>query len=215
MASATTHPLEIDTARLVRVALRPGTWIASLLLLAGVALLVHGLWIPAKAHLAQILLNHAWQRALAGEERPRPWNWADAWPVARLVIPSAGADFIVLSGTSGRSLAFGPGHMDGTPRPGEEGNSVISAHRDTQFSVLRELSRGAEIVVERPDGEIVSYRVDRELIVHEDDMSITESTLDTQLTLITCYPFDAIQPGSPYRYVVIARRLGSLSRGTI
>jgi len=28
-----------------------------------------------------------------------------------------------------------------------------------------------------------------------------------QLTLITCYPFDAVQPGTTLRYVVIAERI--------
>jgi sortase A len=28
-----------------------------------------------------------------------------------------------------------------------------------------------------------------------------------ELTLITCYPFDAIAPGTPLRYVVIAERV--------
>ena len=28
-----------------------------------------------------------------------------------------------------------------------------------------------------------------------------------QLTLITCYPFDAVRPGSSLRYVVIAERV--------
>ena len=40
--------------------------------LAGAALLAQGLWIPAKALLAQALLERAWRRAVAGEARPRP-----------------------------------------------------------------------------------------------------------------------------------------------
>ena len=50
-----------------------------------------GVWIHAKAVLAQILLERAWQQTRDGGERVRPWPWADTWPVARLV----GADQMV------------------------------------------------------------------------------------------------------------------------
>ena len=53
-----------------------------------------GLWIQAKAELAQVLLERAWEKTLAGEARARPWPWADTWPVARLRIPSSGVDQI-------------------------------------------------------------------------------------------------------------------------
>lgn len=169
--------------------------------------ILDGLWIPAKARLAQFLLQKAWRQTLMGREHVRPWSWADTWPIARLRIPSTGEDFIVLAGTSGRSLAFGPGHMDGTPLPGEPGNSVIVAHRDTQFASLRDLSRGDTLVVERPDGESVRYVIVRQIIVDASDTWIASDTTDDQLTLVTCYPFDALAPGTPYRYVVIARRV--------
>jgi sortase A len=48
-----------------------------------------GLWIPAKACLAQVLLERAWHRALDGESAPRPWSWADTWPVARITTTHA------------------------------------------------------------------------------------------------------------------------------
>ena len=51
-------------------------------------------------------------------------------------------------------MAFGPGHLDGTPRPGEPGNAVVSGHRDTHFAFLRRLREGDAILVERPDGVV-------------------------------------------------------------
>ena len=48
------------------------------------------LW--AKAELGQILLARAWERTLAGEEKARPWGWADTWPVARLEPASTGEE---------------------------------------------------------------------------------------------------------------------------
>jgi sortase A len=161
--------------------------------------------IEAKAQLAQVLVRHAWRETLAGARDPRPWPWADTRPVARLLVPSQDVETFVLAGASGRTLAFGPGHLDGTPQPGEPGNAVISGHRDTHFAFLRRLGRGDEIVVESPDGRQHHYRVDTTRIVDRHDVWIVADAGDTRLTLVTCYPFDAIRPGGPLRYVVVAR----------
>ena len=67
--------------------------------------------------------------------------------------------FVLLAGVSGRSLAFGPGHLTGSARPGEPGNCVISAHRDTQFAFLRQLEVGDVLDLETPDGSRHRYRV--------------------------------------------------------
>ena len=44
-------------------------------------------------------------------------------------------------------------------------------------------------------------------VVEKHDLSMTADAGDTRLTLVTCYPFDAIRPGGPLRYVVVARRV--------
>src|SRR5256885_14523208 len=55
-----------------------------LLFLVGVWQIGKGLYIQAKAQLAQVLVRDAWARTLAGERQVKPWQWADTWPVARL-----------------------------------------------------------------------------------------------------------------------------------
>jgi sortase A len=166
----------------------------------------HAAWIEAKAQLAQVLIRQAWSRTSAGAARP--WPWADTYPMARLVVPGRGVDTFVLAGASGRTLAFGPGHLDGTPQPGEPGNAVISGHRDTHFAFLRRLAAGDLIVVERRDGRRIPYAVEATRVVEKHDLSITADAGDTRLTLVTCYPFDALRPGGPLRYVVVAPRRG-------
>ncbi|MEE8321267.1 MAG: hypothetical protein V3R68_05440, partial [Gammaproteobacteria bacterium] len=42
-------------------------------------------------------------------------------------------------------------------------------------------------------------------IVHESETYLLENTGGPTITLIACYPFDAIQPGGPLRYVVVAK----------
>ncbi|WP_163583610.1 sortase domain-bontaining protein, partial [Klebsiella pneumoniae] len=61
-------------------------------------------------------------------------------PVARLSFLGHGS--IALRGGSGQALAFGPGHLDGTPEPGEPGTAVYAAHRDTHFAGLGGLRPG-------------------------------------------------------------------------
>ncbi len=173
--------------------------------IAGVVLLSQGGWIYLKARLAQSLLHRAWKRTLAGEREVKPWPWADTWPVARLTVPGTQVDAIVLAGASGRTLAFGPGHLDGTAAPGGIGNCVFSAHRDTQFGFLRQLLPGEEIRVEGPEGTTTIYRVTAARVVDRASTADLEPTPQRTLTLVTCYPFDAVAPGGRLRYVVRAR----------
>jgi sortase A len=178
-----------------------------LLLLAGVWQLGSGVYIHAKAVLAQILVRGAWQRTLAGERQAKPWPWADTWPVARLAAPGQHVDLFVLAGANGRTIAFGPGHLFGTALPGEEGNSVIGGHRDTHLRFLRDTKVGTELRVQRPDGVWRRYRVEAAAILEAKDLWVTRQDGPTRLTLVTCYPFDALRPGGPLRYVVFAEAI--------
>jgi len=137
----------------------------------------------------------------------RPWPSADTRAIARLTVPSRDVDLFVLEGASGRSLAFGPGHVSGTARPGSWGNSVIVAHRDTHFAFLRNLALGDEIVVESAPSAVARYRVREVTVVDKGETRMLDAADEAQLTLITCYPFDAVRPGTTQRYVVIAERV--------
>ncbi|HEV8630228.1 MAG TPA: class GN sortase [Thermoanaerobaculia bacterium] len=182
--------------------------LALLLLAAGSAQLGAGWYLPAKAVAAQGLLRLAWERTRVTGEPARPWPWARHWPVARLSValhdPPQQVDEIVLAGAVGASLAFGPGHLDGTPLPGEPGNAVLAGHRDTSFAFLARLRRGDALLVETPRGERRRYVVAETRIVGKDDRGMLAPTPVPALTLITCYPFDAVWPGTPLRYVVRA-----------
>jgi sortase A len=118
-----------------------------------------GAYIYLKAGAAQVLLRRAWASTQAGDTSSRPWPWADTSPVGRLRVPALGIDQIVLSGTTGRTLAFGPGLVDGTDQPGHCGNCVVSGHRDTHFRFLQGLELGHEIILESADGATQSFEV--------------------------------------------------------
>jgi sortase A len=187
--------------------------------LAGVALVVallgfaalhlgQGVWIYAKARLAQHLLQRAWARTLAGDVAVKPWPWADTWPVARLRVPAHGVDLIVLDGVSGRTLAFGPGHVPGSAMPGRAGVAVVSGHRDTHFRFLRHVRAGDEIAVETPGRGRARFRV-RETAVVDSRTAVLAGADDAAgMVLVTCYPFDAVRPGGPLRYLVLAEAEG-------
>jgi len=176
------------------------------LVLAGTLKLGTGLWIPVKAALAQELLEVAWSDTRAGQAEARPWPWADTRPMARLWVPRLGLDWIVLSGASGRNLAFAPSHMDGSAALGERGVSVIAGHRDTHFAVLEKLELGDRIEVEQPDGSLLGYRIAAIEIVDTERARLRLDADRPMLVLVTCYPFDAVTSGSPLRYVVTAER---------
>jgi sortase A len=183
---------------------------ALLLLAAGLWLLGGAGWIHAKALLAQVLIQQAWNGNVAeGRSLQRPWSWADTTPVARLEFVRQRQSMIVLSGDAGRVLAFGPGHRAGSALPGGAGNSVVSAHRDTHFAVLQRLSLGDLIQVEDVTGRTTRYIVERFEVIDEHDLSVTEQQGIDRLTLVTCWPFDAVRPGGPERYVVSAARLST------
>lgn len=170
----------------------------------GIGLLGEGLWIKAKAGLAQILLDRAFGESVATSKPVKPWNWADTWPVARIAVPRLQASAIALAGGSGQALAFGPGHLAQTPRPGERGTAVFAAHRDTHFSFLGDLKVGDEIKVTRDDGITFTYEMTGAEIVRWDQSKIDAGAPGYNLALATCWPLDG-QLGGPLRYVVHAR----------
>jgi len=178
---------------------RLGLGAAALALSVGLWQLAAGLYIPAKARLAQYLIADAW----AGD-KSSPWPWADTRPVAKLSVPKLDLTRYVLSGATGRTLAFGAGHMDGTALPGEVGVSVVAGHRDTHLRFLKDLEAGDEIMVENLTGKVVRYRMTDSKVIHKDRASLSLDAESPHLILLTCYPFDDWQPGGPLRYAVTA-----------
>jgi sortase A len=177
---------------------------AALAVTVGLALLGQGLWIPAKAVLAQVLLERAFERSVATGRPVKPWPWADTWPVARITFPRLDRTVIVLDGASGQALAFGPGHVAGTPQAGDRGTAVYAAHRDTHFALLGQVRAGDEIRVERIDGRRARFRVAGAQVVRWDASGVDPHGPGRVLALATCWPLDAKTRG-PLRYLIWAK----------
>jgi sortase A len=180
-----------------------GRTAAVILAFAGLVLFGQGAWIHAKAMLAQVLLERAFAETIASGREIKPWSWADTWPVARIEIKRLHASAIVLAGSSGQALAFGPGHVELTPDAGEPGVAVYSAHRDTHFRFLKDVAIGDDIDVTRRDGRTFRYRVTTTSVVRFDASGIDPLIDGYQLALSTCWPLTGVTPG-PMRYVVHA-----------
>jgi sortase A len=169
-------------------------WLAVTLLLMGIGLWQTGeaAWIHAKAWLAQELIARAWDRTLSGEAQVHPWPNADFWPIARLRLPAQNVDLFVLSDASGRTLAFGPGHLPQSALPDSGGPIVLAGHRDTHFRVLRELRAGDRIELTLRSGSTRTYSVHSvDIVTSEAPVSMADQP---SLTLLTCDPSEALMP---------------------
>ena len=179
-------------------------YVALILFLAGIGLTGKATYIHAKAGLAKYLLRSSWQETIEKGDTVKPWAWADTWPVARMIVPEHEIDLVVLEGDSGNVLAFGPGHMTLSSLPGQPGNSIISGHRDTSFRFLERVRVGDRITMQRRDGSMVTFRVVTTQIIDKAVLDMNIVTDNPLLTLVTCYPFDAVVPGGSQRYLVFA-----------
>lgn len=184
-------------------------WQAAALLLLGLGAwqVAAAGWIHAKALLAQRLIAAAWTQVDESGAARRPWPGADLRPVARLRVAAHGVDLFVLDNASPRALAFGPAHVGGTAAPAGSGNTVLVAHRDTHFAFLARLGIGEELEVEAAQGRRARYRVREVIVVDRGESRVLDEAGEAQLTLVTCWPFDAVRPGTALRYVVVAERV--------
>ena len=109
---------------------------------------------------------------------------------AFLRIPKIGVDEAVFEGVDVATLKMGPGHMPGTPLPGQPGNAVLSGHRTTYgrpFFDLDLLEVGDTIEVESEVG-VHRYEVREILVVTPYDFWVTYDRSGGWLTLTTCNP---------------------------
>ena len=169
------------------------------LVLAGLAAMARGAYIPVKAELAQWLIGRAWAASKSAGRPTKPWLWADFQTVARLYVPRLGETLYVLSDASGRSLAFGPGVVWRGP-----GTMVIAGHQDTHFRFLDRLVAGDRIRVEPSSGAATVFRVAERRILAGSKLALGQFGDRDRLILSTCWPFDGLPGRRPDRLLIIA-----------
>ena len=174
---------------------------------AGLGLFGNGLYIGGKAILAQVLMERAWSKTATSGDVQLPWSWMDAYPAAKLSLEGEKASHIVLNTDSGQALAFGPAIVRGTENTDM---LAIAAHKNTHFQNLKTLVVGKTIKLERPKGEVLTYKVTHSQILDSriEGLAIeADAKTPSRLALVTCYPFNAVSFNGPLRYVVYAERI--------
>jgi sortase A len=81
----------------------------------------------------------------------------------------------------------------------------ISAHRDTFFRPLRDITQNDIITVNTVLGEY-RYRVVSTSIVSPSDVGVLDPSATEILMLVTCYPFYFVG-AAPDRFIVRAQRI--------
>ena len=187
-----------------------------------------GGYLLAKAHLAQYLLEHAWQQQKLNSDSSvknyhKPWPWADIYPVAKISFERLNKSYLVLNNDSGQALAFGPGLYQSQMQSSDQNTiqsflpqvSIISAHNDSHFSILEMLVVGDKVSVTLASGNVKSFTVD---IISILDTRTEQLFLQNympahmqkksnddglnELILVTCYPFRGLDDQTPFRYLV-------------
>jgi sortase A len=174
-----------------------------LLTVLGIVLLAYVGWQYSSMYVEQRRLAKDWaqQQQQVGAAAPTHVTATD--PLTRLSVPKINMESVMVEGTSHHALLLGPGHLEDTPAPGEDGNSVVSGHRDTFFRHLGDLQMGDEVLVQR-NGKTFHFKVTGKRVVEPTDLSVIAPTKDPEMTLITCYPTYYIGP-APKRLVVFSK----------
>ena len=161
--------------------------------------------IEVKAKVAQVLLERAWSKSLKEGKSIQPWSSFDGTPILKLEIPQYEVSQIVLAGTSGQALAFGPAFHKETYLPSTNKITAISSHRDSHGEYIKNLQIGDTIKLQDLENNWHTFKIEEFLIVNvKEGVSINK---ENRLLLITCYPFDAILSGTLLRYIVSAKKI--------
>jgi len=116
---------------------------------------------------------------------------ASAAQAIRIQIPSIKVDAPVVQGDGWEQLKKGVAQHIGSADPGVDGNVVLSAHNDVYGEIFRYLDRlqpGDQIILYTQERQY-TYVVDRTVIVKPTQVEVMAPTVDSTVTLISCYPY--------------------------
>ncbi|GLQ05970.1 sortase domain-containing protein [Sneathiella chinensis] len=158
--------------------------------------------LAAKAWAAPILIEQAWTQGQLSGQAVKPWRWGDSAPIARLEEPGQGVTRFVMDGGNMRNLAFGPVLSE------DKGRTILYGHRDTHFRFLKSVEAGDVFSFQKLGEEAESWTVSKRFIADADNLYLPVGQTDGSLFLITCYPFDSLDPDTDQRLVVELVREG-------
>ncbi|MDQ8057638.1 class D sortase [Bacillus velezensis] len=176
------------------------------IIIAGLAVTGYGVWkVMDIGHKTEQTLDKA-KLAAGKSESSKKEDFKPKFgeAVGILEIPKINAELPIVEGTDADDLEKGVGHYKGSYYPDENGQIVLSGHRDTVFRRTGELKKGDQLKVKLPYGSF-SYEIDKTKIVDQADKSIiTLQHNKEELILTTCYPFSYIG-NAPKRYIIYGK----------
>ncbi len=164
--------------------------------------------------------NHLFDQQIARpSQAPMSARPANGAVLGRVEIGRLHVSAIVREGVDAKTLSVAVGHVPSTTLPGQSGNFVIAAHRDTLFRALKDIQTG-DVVTFNSESGTFRYRVIGTRIVEPSNVSVLRAdggglvpaAMDTPrpalLTMITCYPFYYVG-SAPERFIVEAQLIGA------
>lgn len=186
-----------------------GTKIAALVIvMCGLLVLGKGLWQILAAEKQE---KAAYQAAKALVKRDKKMQVNDDFKPETgeasglLSIPKISAELPIVEGTDPDDLEKGVGHYKGSFYPQQNGQIVLSGHRDTVFRRAGELKIGDQLIVQMPYGKFAYEIIKTKIVTAEDTSIITLQNNEEELVLTTCYPFSYLG-NAPDRYIIYAKR---------
>lgn len=186
-----------------------------LIILAGLVVIGIGVWQivetnfqsnaslkEAKRIVAQAQSNYDDEEPIKNLKKVDPPKFGDT--IGLLTIPKIKSELAIVEGTDPNDLKKGVGHYKGSYFPGENGQIVLSGHRDTVFRRLGELKPGDIFEVQMPNGKFKYELTNTKIVDAEDRSIITLQNTQEELIVITCYPFRYVG-NAPQRYIIYAK----------
>ena len=184
------------------------------LLVTGSLLCLHASWLPIKGWLSEQLISYSWHQTIDLKQKTKPWPWADTYPIAELSFERLNKHVVVLNGGDPTTLAFSAGAIAPFNQALSTQPFVVAGHRDSHFSFLDEVVMNDIISLADKHGQSQLYQVEAIDIVDASTGELPVLADDSQLILITCYPFtntrnigNVAGSNSNERYVITARLL--------
>ncbi len=126
-------------------------------------------------------------------------------PFGKILIPRVGVSAMIAEGIDEKTLRHAVGHFPESATPNAAGTVALAGHRDTFFRGLKDIRINDLVTLETPSGKY-KYKVVRTAVVGPQHVELVRSSSQSDLTLVTCFPFHYIGP-APKRFIVQAMRI--------